>query len=313
MGRRHWSVATPDYFPLLRLRHLRMRLIAWNCNERFNRNYLHLRDLDFDVAVVTECGPFEPEPEATRTVSSALKLAVDQPGHTKHIGVLAQDPWHVAPMPLVPDQPWLLPAKVTGPVDFTVLAVWALGPSWVKDRLSYAAQTARVVADVLPSIAGPVVLAGDLNAPISSTPADARRHANTVTQLAELGFVSAYTTSRGEIDPLTEPTLYHREARAAVSHRPRLCFEGLDNRHRGDGGDLRKLGRDQTVRPRADHRRHAIGGRADGDGSVLTGRLLLLAQSQVIPPPVGRAVVSGSADDRARGWAFRRRVVTGLV
>jgi len=67
-----------------------------------------------------------------------------------------------------------------------------------------------VVADVLPSIAGPVVLAGDLNAPISSTPADARRHANTVTQLAELGFVSAFTTSRGEIDPLTEPTLYHQ-------------------------------------------------------------------------------------------------------
>jgi len=187
-----------------------MRLISWNCNERFNRNYLHLRDLDFDVAVVTECGPFEPEPGATRTVSSALKLAVDQPGHTKHIGVLAQDPWHVAPLPLVADQPWLLPAKVTGPVDFTVLAVWALGPSWVKDRLSYAAQTARVVADVLPSIAGPVVLAGDLNAPISSTPADARRHANTVTHLAELGFVSAFTTSRGDTDPLTEPTLYHQ-------------------------------------------------------------------------------------------------------
>lgn len=99
--------------------------------------------------------------------------------------------------------------KVTGPVDFTVLAVWALGPNWVDGRLSYAAQMARVVAEVLPSILGSVVLAGDLTAPISSTAADARRHANTVSQLAARGLISAFTTARGETDPLTEPTLYH--------------------------------------------------------------------------------------------------------
>lgn len=57
-----------------------MRFIAWNCNERFGRNYLHLRDLDFDVAVVTECGPFEPGLGEVREVSSVLKLAVDHPG-----------------------------------------------------------------------------------------------------------------------------------------------------------------------------------------------------------------------------------------
>lgn len=187
-----------------------MRLIAWNCNERFNRNFLHLRDLDFDVAVVTECGPFDRELTETRTVSSVLKLAVDQPGHTKHIGVLARAPWRVEPLPLVANQPWVLPVRVTGPVDFTVLAVWALGANWVEGRLSYAAQTARVVAEVLPSIVGSVVLAGDLNAPISSAPADARRHANTVRELAGLGLVSAFTTTRGELDPLTEPTLYHQ-------------------------------------------------------------------------------------------------------
>ena len=187
-----------------------MRLIAWNCNERFNRNYSHLRDLDFDVAVVTECGPFEPELRESRAVSSVLKLAVDQPGHTKHIGVLAQDPWHVEPLPLVPSQPWLLPVKITGPVEFTVLAVWTLGRKWVEGSLSYAAQTARVVAEVLPTIVGPVVLAGDLNAPIASTPADARRHADTVAQLQALGLVSAFTSARGEADPLNEPTLYHQ-------------------------------------------------------------------------------------------------------
>lgn len=187
-----------------------MRLVAWNCNERFDRNYAHLRDLDFDVAVVTECGPFEPGLDQQRGVSSVLKLAVDQPGHTKHIGVLAQTPWHVAPLPLVPGQPWLLPVKVTGPIDFTILAVWALGPGWVEKRLSYAAQTARVVAEVLPSIAGPVVLAGDLNAPILSNPTDARRHADSVNRLQARGLVSAFTAAREAVDPLTEPTLYHQ-------------------------------------------------------------------------------------------------------
>jgi hypothetical protein len=62
-----------------------MRLVVWNCNERFSRNYLHLRDLDFDVAVVAECGPFEPVLGELWVVSSVFKLAVDQPRHTKHM------------------------------------------------------------------------------------------------------------------------------------------------------------------------------------------------------------------------------------
>lgn len=187
-----------------------MRIVAWNCHERFGRNYLHLRSLDFDIAVVTECGPFDPGLDETREVTSVLKLGVDLPGHTKHIGVLARHPWRVEPLPLVADQPWLLPVRVTGPVDFTVLGVWALGRQWVDGGLTYAAQTARIVAEVLPTIDGPVVLAGDLNAPISSSPTDARRHTDNVNRLLAHGIASAFTAARGDADPLTEPTLYHQ-------------------------------------------------------------------------------------------------------
>ncbi len=67
-----------------------------------------------------------------------------------------------------------------------------------------------MVAEVIPSIDGPVVLAGDLNAPISSATADARRHAHTVSELSARGLVSAFTLARGGVDPLTEPTLYHQ-------------------------------------------------------------------------------------------------------
>ena len=143
-------------------------------------------------------------------MTSVLKLAVDRPGHTKHIGVFAQDPWRVEPLPLVSTQPWVLPVKVKGPVDFTILAVWALGPEWVANRLSYAAQAARVVAEVVPSIEGPVVLAGDLNAPIVSNLASVREHLVSVDRLEAFGLLSAFTAARGDTDPLTEPTLYHQ-------------------------------------------------------------------------------------------------------
>lgn len=187
-----------------------MRLIAWNCNERFDRKYRHLRDLNFDVAVVTECGPFEPGLDEARKLSSVLKVGVDQPRHTKHIGVLARDPWQVVPLPLVPSQPWLLPVRITGPVEFTVLAVWALGPEWVEHRRSYSEQTARVVAEVMPTIEGPVVVAGDLNAPIASNATGARQHTHSVNKLLAHGLISAFTAGRGEADPLTEPTYYHQ-------------------------------------------------------------------------------------------------------
>jgi endonuclease/exonuclease/phosphatase (EEP) superfamily protein YafD len=186
-----------------------MRIVAWNCCEQFDRKYFHLRDLDFDVAVVTECGPFEPGIDDAREVTSVLKPGTDKPGHRKHIGVLARSPWRVEPLPLVADQPWLLPALVTGPVDLTVLAVWALGPEWVDGRLSYAAQTARVVSEVLPTVDGPVVLAGDLNAPIAARPSVARQHADSVMRLEAHGLVSAFSATRGDVDPLSEPTFYH--------------------------------------------------------------------------------------------------------
>lgn len=179
---------------------------------------MHLRDLEFDVAVVSECGPFDAGLDDPRQVSAILKLAVDLPGHTKHIGVLARAPWQVEALPLVPDQPWLLPVRVTGPDDFTVLAVWALGPDWVEDRLSYAAQTARVVAHVLPAIDGPVVLAGDLNAPIRSNSTSTRLHEENVDALSRGGLVSAFTAARDGIEPVAEPTYFHRWNAAQPFH-----------------------------------------------------------------------------------------------
>lgn len=189
-----------------------MRLIAWNCCERLDRKFAHLSDLDFDVAVITEAGPFEVGLEQTREVTSVMALGVDQPGHTKHIAVLAQAPWRVVPLALPDDvrQPWLVAARVHGPVQFTVLAFWALGPEWVDGRLSYAGQAGRVITDVLPHVEGPVVFAGDFNAPVSTNTAEGRRHEANVAALSTRGLCSAFTSARPGVNALAEPTYFHQ-------------------------------------------------------------------------------------------------------
>lgn len=101
-------------------------------------------------------------------------------------------------------------ARVHGPVDFTVLAFWALGPAWVESRLTYAAQASRVIDQVLPQLEGHVVFAGDFNAPVLSNATDTRRHEGNDAALAAHSLVSAFSAARPSVDPLTEPTVYHQ-------------------------------------------------------------------------------------------------------
>jgi hypothetical protein len=94
------------------LRHTRpVHFVAWNCCERFHRNYVHLRDLDFDVAGVRECGAFHRGLDEAHEVTAVLKLAVDQPDHTKHIGVPARDPWRVEDLPSSRIKPGFCPPE----------------------------------------------------------------------------------------------------------------------------------------------------------------------------------------------------------
>ncbi len=176
-----------------------MRLIAWNCCEKFSSNFVHLRELDFDVAVVAECRPVAPDDRQVRGLTSSF----GQPfrGSSKHLGVFAQEPWRVTAHPEIPPEPWLLPMIVSGPTAFTVLGFWGVEP---KRFGSYTSQLRRVIDDVLPRIDGPVVLAGDFNAPIAST---VMAHAENVRLLGEHRLVSAFTATRAPDDPL-EPTYY---------------------------------------------------------------------------------------------------------
>lgn len=186
-----------------------MRLVVWNSCERFDRNLAHLLDLDFDVAIVSEAGVFDANSAGPRSITSVLRLGVDEPGHTKQLGVIAREPWKVEQLPRPVDQPWVVPALVHGPINFTAFAFWALTPRWVRGQ-SYSEQARRVIDELLPAIEGPVVMAGDFNAPIASAPTDRAGHTKNVAALTSAGIISVFTATRPGADPLSEPTLYHQ-------------------------------------------------------------------------------------------------------
>lgn len=188
-----------------------MRLVSWNCYQKFDRNYGLLHALDFDVAVVAECGPFEPGLDQVRELTSLMKAPL--PNGSKYLGVFAQSPWQIEPLELdVGSLPWLLPARVTGPIEFTLLAVWP-----VDSFGSYTSQTAKVIADVLPHLAGQVILAGDLNAPISTS---VTQHQRNVSALVEAGLISAFSHTRGASDDAitAEPTYYQHRREDLAFH-----------------------------------------------------------------------------------------------
>ena len=72
-----------------------------------------------------------------------------------------------------------------------MLAVW---PVAYPGAPSYPGQLARVIDEAFPDDGSPVVLAGDLNAPIASTLA---AHLRNVQRLDELGLHSGFLASRG--------------------------------------------------------------------------------------------------------------------
>jgi hypothetical protein len=195
-----------------------VRIVTWNCREGFARKWPFLADLDFDVAVVQECGPLEPRLDEVREVTQVMRCPL--PGGRKHFGALARGPWRVDPLPIeeATTMPWLVPVAVTGPVSFTLLSVWAQTPP-----PDYEAQTRRVATEVIPILDGPIVLAGDLNAPGHSGTRSLRRYLETADVLEKAGLVNAFTSARrmtpreahadvAEDRPspaLSEPTHYH--------------------------------------------------------------------------------------------------------
>lgn len=182
-----------------------VRLIAWNCHRAFARKYAHLRDLDFDVAIVSECGPLPQGAEPDRALTYAMHRPVGTANGDRHLGLFAREPWVLQPAPAVPDIPWCSVASVTGPRSFTLVGVWSQTPALLPGRPSYSTQVQYVVEEVIPTLDGDVVVGGDFNAPASST-TEFRIHQQNVASLQRAGLVAAATLAPAAVGA---PTYYH--------------------------------------------------------------------------------------------------------
>jgi exodeoxyribonuclease-3 len=193
-----------------------MRIVVWNCYMALHKKLDALARIAPDVVVLPEAGESSMLPE--RTISSETRTYEWMGGIPyKGLGAMAFTPFKLE-QACPPDRnlEWVLPLRVRGPVDFNLLAVWAMnhrassqaaGPN----RDHQVAGALEAYADLFDG--GPVVLAGDLNDnAIWDKPNGARPFAKKVELLRQRGLVSAYHEVLGvEFGQEPDPTIYWRD------------------------------------------------------------------------------------------------------
>ncbi len=185
-----------------------MKLATWNCCGKFETNLPHLLDLGVDVAVVCETSATSHWPTTSdgRKVTGLSRRV--WPDRWKELAVVACAPWTASVHEAAETAPaWTLPVRISGPTPFVVVGLW---PVVFPGTLSYVAQIEAAIDWIAEFAEGPVVLAGDFNAPIATSQ---RRYDRAEDRLRDLGLLDVYRVCRGlePGEPPTEATYYqHR-------------------------------------------------------------------------------------------------------
>ncbi|HEY8787857.1 MAG TPA: hypothetical protein VIM10_01790 [Actinopolymorphaceae bacterium] len=103
-----------------------MRMVVWNCRMGLARKLDALLELRPDVAILPEAGD---QSRLSTSVLQAHSLSYACIGgrNTKGLGVIVRAPYRLSAAPdLASSLEWVLPLRITGPMSFTLLAVWAM-------------------------------------------------------------------------------------------------------------------------------------------------------------------------------------------
>ena len=157
-------------------------------------------DIAPDVAVVQECA--QPTAESDQCLWFGDNAR-------QGIAVIAAGDYRLRRLPTANDVPrYVFPIEVTGPISFSLLAVWSKG----RQTFPYVRGVVRATElyrDLIEG--GPTVLTGDLNSNAiwdATHPKD-QNHSALVDVLSEMGLVSAYHRFFGEAQGKeTRPTHY---------------------------------------------------------------------------------------------------------
>lgn len=158
-----------------------MRIVAWNCcRGPFEKKLAALETLSPDVSVISEaiCPP-EESPQVLWFPSNASRFGIQ---------VRAGGAYRLERLPAAELPNCVVPVQVTGPVAFTLLAVWTWpAPSYIKAFLNGLAAYSALLES------GAAVVAGDFNGnPAFDKPGHRLKWSAGFATLRDAGLVSAY-------------------------------------------------------------------------------------------------------------------------
>lgn len=194
-----------------------MRLVAWNCNMALHRKVDALLALRPDVAVISECA----EPERLRKLSKSIWIESEPvwigASAVKGLGVFAFNDYRAElHEEFSPTLRYIAPVRITGPVCFHLLAVWAQNASAGSTRKRQSGPLRRALTRYRRFLStAPVVIGGDWNGnAIWDKPGWRMNHMTKVAILRDMGLISAYHEVMGEQHGReTIPTHYWRDRR----------------------------------------------------------------------------------------------------
>jgi exonuclease III len=174
-----------------------MKLTTWNCARGFEKKKRVIFSTTPDIAVIQEC--------SKKSTESLLFDGYDAAwvGVNPNIGMgvfYRKADWSVRRLEdTTHGIQWVVPFEVTGPENFTLIAIWACEVKGSK-RESYVGQVNRALKEHPDWFEnGPVVVAGDFN---SNARWDKERrdwnHSTMVAELRSRGIASIYHTVRKE-------------------------------------------------------------------------------------------------------------------
>jgi hypothetical protein len=190
---------------------IRMKILVWNCKMGFSEKRRFVRHLCPDIAVIPECSKGSIE----ASVGDEFDGLWFGENPNKGLGVLVAKPWRILDF-REPNNKWVVPLWIGGPIDFLLLAVWT-GRVKGSDKKSYIGQACEAVECNPEWFNGtPVVMCGDFNSNAIWDENKTKNHSWLVRFLGERQIVSAYhsffSENHGEEKRATH-YFYHRRNR----------------------------------------------------------------------------------------------------
>ena len=196
-----------------------MRLVVWNANLAFDRKVsVMVEQLRPDVAVISECATQEVLQTRLPEVPWTSMLWAGSNQH-KGVGVFVFGDYQVSAAPrLDRELEWVVPAAVTGPLEFDLLGVWATNHRASSPDPSLWPQPAAAIDGR--QLRDPSVLAGDFNHSLvwDMPRRPEKNHSRTLLAAQQQGLVSAYHEWFGEEQAAESLKTFHRKGKG--SHRP---------------------------------------------------------------------------------------------